>query len=394
LAQARALLLSLQSPLGSLGRMGCGASIPATNAPSESTGVTQPKEPWRWGLTVQQLFDLGAEIFGSPQETYKTAMEVIDFGMGMYQQTAKKFKCEPDGFGGWKFNDLEEMSDKAKMNLYDVVKTVTASKTKGSGVSYSVLVNSGDHKEAEVFVSHAWAEKFAYFVFVLCFELFPASMFQGDDSDPMSQEELEEGKATWRKVLGNGDSALLPSTVIWVCALCIDQNADIQGELGGSVEESPFAQVLWRAMTKRVLVVYNPAISLYSRIWCCYEIFLAIKKQTEDSTFTIQTIGIPARKVKNDFEDYFGGHDGDRFVKLRCSDIAEDFDKVAEAATPWVEEFCSKHPLDVTEAKASVEADRQMILGALGDTTPKVNEMVNTLRKKMFLRLMPLIMEG
>lgn len=103
--------------------------------------------------------------------------------------------------------------------------------------------------------------------------------------------------------------------------MCIDQNADIQGEWGSNVEESPFAQVLWRAMTKKVLVVYNPSISFYSRIWCCYEIYLALKKRTENPAFAIHTIGIPDRKVKFDFEDHFGGHDGDRFVKLRCSDL-------------------------------------------------------------------------
>merc|ERR1712113_993551 len=105
-------------------------------------------------------------------------------------------------------------------------------------------------------------------------------------------------------------------------------------------------------------------------------------------------MGVPARKTKNDFENFFGGHDADRFWKLRSSDIADDFEKVAEVATPWVEEFCDKHPLDIKEANASVQADKTMILDAIGDTTEKVNEMVNTLRKKMFLRLMPLIMDG
>merc|ERR1719188_2063273 len=117
-------------------------------------------------------------------------------------------------------------------------------------------------------------------------------MFQHPDSDTMSEKELKKAKKEWKKCLGI-NKAFPASTVIWVCALCIDQNADIQGELGGSVEESPFAQVLWRAMTKKVIVLYNPEISLYTRIWCCYEIFLAIKKQTEDSAFTIGTIGIP-----------------------------------------------------------------------------------------------------
>lgn len=77
-----------------------------------------------------------------------------------------------------------------------------------------MFINNGDHKESEVFVSHAWAEKFAYFVFVLCFELFPPSMFQREDFDPQSDEELEETKAMWQKLLGIGDTPLSPSTVI------------------------------------------------------------------------------------------------------------------------------------------------------------------------------------
>ena len=59
--------------------------------------------------------------------------------------------------------------------------------------------------------------------------------------------------------------------------MCVDHNADIQGVLGSRVEESPFAQVLLSAKTKETLVVYNPAIGLETRIWCCYEIYLAIK---------------------------------------------------------------------------------------------------------------------
>lgn len=71
---------------------------------------------------------MGTEIFGSPQETFKTAIEVIMFGMGHQQQERLQVNCEPDGFGGWKYNDLAEMSDKAKTNLYDLVKNVTAPK--------------------------------------------------------------------------------------------------------------------------------------------------------------------------------------------------------------------------------------------------------------------------
>merc|ERR1740138_1067824 len=126
--------------------------------------------------------------------------------MGMH--AAEHSKCEPDGFGGWKFNDMSEMSDKAKLNLYDVVKMTTAPKTKGSGQSYSVFVNDADPKESDVFISHAWAEKFAYLVFVLCYDLFPVECFQREDLDTMSEDELKQAKAMWQKMLGIGDKPL------------------------------------------------------------------------------------------------------------------------------------------------------------------------------------------
>merc|ERR1712110_435510 len=44
--------------------------------------------------------------------------------------------------------------------------------------------------------------------------------------------------------------------------------------LQGSVETSPFAQAMEKA--KHVLVVPNCSVSIYRRIWCVYEAYLAV----------------------------------------------------------------------------------------------------------------------
>ena len=52
------------------------------------------------------------------------------------------------------------------------------------------------------------------------------------------------------------------------------QNLDI-GDLIASPRESPFAQAL--ASASHMLVVPNRKISIYTRVWCDYEAFLAYK---------------------------------------------------------------------------------------------------------------------
>ena len=61
-------------------------------------------------------------------------------------------------------------------------------------------------------------------------------------------------------------------TAAYVCFLSNPQNLDIS-DLIGSPRESPFARALARSSS--MLVVPNHVSSIYSRIWCVYEAFLA-----------------------------------------------------------------------------------------------------------------------
>eukprot|EP00439_Symbiodinium_sp_Y106_P032526 s848_g3.t3 len=62
------------------------------------------------------------------------------------------------------------------------------------------------------------------------------------------------------------------ATAAYVCFLSNPQNLDI-GHLIASPEESPFARAL--TASQQMLVVPNHQASIYTRIWCVYEAFLA-----------------------------------------------------------------------------------------------------------------------
>eukprot|EP00747_Dinoflagellata_sp_TGD_P218579 gnl/TRDRNA2_/TRDRNA2_90802_c0_seq1.p1 gnl/TRDRNA2_/TRDRNA2_90802_c0~~gnl/TRDRNA2_/TRDRNA2_90802_c0_seq1.p1 ORF type:complete len:163 (-),score=36.29 gnl/TRDRNA2_/TRDRNA2_90802_c0_seq1:675-1163(-) len=152
--------------------------------------------------------------------------------------------CESDGRGGWIWNDTEELGEKASMNMYDLITKIGKPETAGTGMSVAVKLNENEPKEATVFISHSWAEKFAYFVFVLCYDLFSADLFARTDVDEQTPEELKEIKYHWQKMLGLGDILLSAETVLWICALGIDQNANIADAIGGGdIMQSPFAKV-------------------------------------------------------------------------------------------------------------------------------------------------------
>lgn len=65
----------------------------------------------------------------------------------------------------------------------------------------------------------------------------------------------------------------------WVCALSIYQNEDlpnvtIQKQLGPSPSSGPFSTVLKQA--DRMVAIMTDSCDIYTRLWCVYEIFIAI----------------------------------------------------------------------------------------------------------------------
>eukprot|EP00747_Dinoflagellata_sp_TGD_P222886 gnl/TRDRNA2_/TRDRNA2_94557_c0_seq1.p1 gnl/TRDRNA2_/TRDRNA2_94557_c0~~gnl/TRDRNA2_/TRDRNA2_94557_c0_seq1.p1 ORF type:complete len:347 (+),score=61.78 gnl/TRDRNA2_/TRDRNA2_94557_c0_seq1:107-1147(+) len=336
-----------------------------------------PSDPREWGMTVQQLYDFGVEVYGSDEKLDGCAKEISSYGMGL----------------------KSTVSDEANLSMYDVVVQNVKPKTKEANLSLSVFMNQEDPKKAEVFISHSWAEKFALFALVLAIHCLP----KPDSVPPQITTE------TYHKMVGSlfgwadGIVTLMPDTVIWICAFAINQNANIAGELGSDVMESPFAQVL--RSCRQVIVVYNPVVDLYSRVWCCLEIYLAVQKEeTEPDTFSIKTVGMVPLSVHSAFRDAIGPENREN-IKILATEIRQEWQqktmqgdndgmfktdrsKLDSVAEPLVQEFLTDNPVKVEDAQASVESDRIMIMNAIEDNREAVNACVASMREKMMMNAM------
>jgi hypothetical protein len=125
------------------------------------------------------------------------------------------------------------------MKMYDVVNTLIKPITDGTGTGYALFLNKEKPLRAKQMTSHAWGERYADFVRAL-------------------KDSYCEGP-------------------FWVCAMSIYQedNATIAQQLGPSLEHGPFATVLKQAT--EMVAVFTPAADIYLRMWCVFEIFVAVK---------------------------------------------------------------------------------------------------------------------
>eukprot|EP00434_Breviolum_minutum_P024494 symbB.v1.2.021633.t1/scaffold1882.1/size97200/2 len=119
---------------------------------------------------------------------------------------------------------------------------------------YAHIVNEEAPLFLNVFVSHAWQEGFDEFV------QYVASPFRH-----------------W---------SLQPN--LWICATALLQSGDpsiLAAQVGVGPDDAPFTRALSRA--QRLLVVRNPAVNLFERIWCCWELFKAYElgKNTRGRSF-------------------------------------------------------------------------------------------------------------
>ena len=361
--------------------MGCATSKASSND-AISVGSLQldmspgemPSAPEMWGLTVQQLYDFALLVYGGEDELVFAISEAI----------------LPDG--------ILPDPDAPPLAMYDVVNRHVKPITAGTNLSLAVLLNRHEPKRASVFLSHSWGENFAYFVYLVCREL-------------VGELSLNQTKMTPRKdgqMLGFGPTGVLPpDAVVWCCALAIDQNADIQAAIGdGGPSSSPFAKVLQQS--DEVLVVHNKTINLYSRVWCVYEMHLALQTQAkrveaEEATLQLRSVGMlkdeaidmcirfikedPSRaEAYNAVEKLFEDK-GMQYLSMNHAwaihEVEENHKRldvfqntVASALTPLVEAYVEAHPVRVRDARASVEADRLSIMGAIDNEG--VEETVDT----------------
>lgn len=131
--------------------------------------------------------------------------------------------------------------------MYDVVDNLVKPRTQGLGVGYALHANESHPLRAQYMVSHAWNESYLDFVNAL---------------SSFGSHNLQHGQG------------------FWVCAMAIYQCEDIpeltiQRQLGDDVTRGPFATVLKQA--ERMLAVLTPVADIYTRMWCVFEMFVAVE---------------------------------------------------------------------------------------------------------------------
>lgn len=126
--------------------------------------------------------------------------------------------------------------------MYEVVQKIIKPKTKGQGMGYSLLINKEKPLRAKAMVSHAWGEDY---------ERFLSTLEESDSAGPF-----------------------------WICAMAIYQNEDlpeltISKQLGPNPSTGPFSIVL--KQSSKMIAIVTPDCDIYTRLWCVYEIFMAIQ---------------------------------------------------------------------------------------------------------------------
>jgi len=143
----------------------------------------------------------------------------------------------------------------------EVVHEYIRPRTAGKGVSWSLMRNVRNLKSrlAKTLVSHVWNEGFEEFFH----NLIECKFLAEDDQ-------------------------------VWICFLAIFQHIDgdmsgpsITEYLGPQVEHGPFVQVLQHEKVQRLLVNQTSAKSaqVMLRLWCLWEMFLAMQRKKDDSAF-------------------------------------------------------------------------------------------------------------
>jgi len=379
------------------------AQEPSSLSNNNSFGM-MPHDPRLWGMSIRQMYEFAVEIYGSPMNILVSAAEVIMY----FNENGQ----EADG------RNIPHEHD--NLSIYDVVDQYVKPRTKGTGLSLAVLLNKDDTqptKAADLFLSHSWAEKFSYLVALLCLECFDAKILK---DGPFPKEVEERGTAEGRfgrkldtvtrgginlepyikLLLWQGKEMPHPDTVVWFCAFAINQNAAIGDELGDSIMESPFAQVL--KDVPRMLVIYNQGVDLYSRVWCVLEMYIGVKRKNQNSDFIVNSVGLgPTRAFmsKEWVETHYMAEVASLRDKLKSIDFENLDEMVALASGPdyglkFARGFCEENPTDVRNANASVESDKKMIMIEIEGYINDVNEAVNVMRQEAMATTMLGLLDG
>ena len=126
-------------------------------------------------------------------------------------------------------------------NLYDVNTHVVKPRTRAAGGMSYALMKHPNGLACEFFVSHSW----------------------------------HGGIFHLKRGVNRGWPQIHQRRNLYCCLLANPQNLDLDEFLGGDLTETAFALALQKA--SHLLVVPNPSVGVYSRLWCVYEAYLGVK---------------------------------------------------------------------------------------------------------------------
>jgi len=139
----------------------------------------------------------------------------------------------------------KQKGQNGRVNLYDMNKHFVIPWTRGTGCSVAVLMNKDTQLEANVMLSHSWAE---------------------------DMEECQEA-------VNNhfDDEHIARDTAVWFCGFGLYQPEDRHGPtIQQQIELNPFAQVISSDPVKssrgRMIAVHTTQADLWKRMWCVREV--------------------------------------------------------------------------------------------------------------------------
>eukprot|EP00931_Biecheleriopsis_adriatica_P061501 TRINITY_DN3697_c0_g1_i3.p1 TRINITY_DN3697_c0_g1~~TRINITY_DN3697_c0_g1_i3.p1 ORF type:complete len:467 (+),score=73.26 TRINITY_DN3697_c0_g1_i3:38-1402(+) len=165
----------------------------------------------------------------------------------------KRWTFTDPAYAAISFYQLLEMRQQAKKEfgqqyvtatMHDVNRHIIQPACEKHGKCYAHILNGHDLKFLQVFVSHSWAENFEEFVVA-----------------------VESAVTNW---------PVKPN--LWICATALMQSSDkskvaLQVGTGTDPSKAPFTRALARA--EKLLIIRNTTVDIYTRIWCCWELFIA-----------------------------------------------------------------------------------------------------------------------
>lgn len=241
-------------------------------------------------------------------------------------------------------------------NLYEVNHEMIMPACQEDHVSYVELLRRRASCSAELqgsavqtFVSHWWGEQFPKLLQTL-------AMFAETRCAPLP----------WRACTSNKQAPFTWS--FWICAFCNNQYAvehavcsDVEAGTSSleAVMSSAFATALMSDTVQDVLAVLDRDAKIYSRIWCCFELFFAVKV-------------LPERRGK-ELEVFIGNELGvisSGCGPLQCFGCRGKLDDLAALISN----------VKTEEADASSQQDKDMILQAMREAGTTNKELDGVLR--------------